>query len=240
MKKTHRDSAFKLYSLTHLIASVGFVLSLTVTHAAFGDDDSPDQPQQVGTVKKIEGKAWASRDQSGIRKSELHLEDPLYDGDYLFTGNQSSILVLLGEKESSIKVKQNSIMKVIQTKEKSWLIDLKQGLSLFNVNPKHIRPGFFKVKTNAAVMGARGTTFFVKAMKGEDVFLCMCNGTVSVDDDFVFTSKHHDFHTFIKAGKGKVSERMKPTGQGTDHSDNEAGDLAAVLADEPSKASKAN
>ena len=201
-------------------------------------DHELEEPQKVGVVKKISGKAWASRDASGVRKTELRENDQLFDGDFLITGEKSELVVVLGQKESAILVKQNTVMKVVYNQEKSWLLDLKKGYSLFNVNSKNIRPGFFKVKTNAAVMGVRGTAFFVKSIPGQDVFLCACVGTVAVDDEVVFTSKHHDFHKFIKRGPGKVEKRMIQADQGTDHSDTEAVLLISLLQDEKTEAPK--
>lgn len=189
----------------------------------------PSADSKVGIVHEVKGLAWASRDVSAVRKTELHSDAPLYDGDILITGAKSQLTVILGKKEASLLIKENSFVKVVHTPQKTWVIDLQKGLSLFNVNQKNVRPGFFKVKTNAAVMGVRGTTFFVKAEPGKDVFLCACIGTVTVDDDVVFKSAHHDYHKFIRAGTGKVSERFTDAEMGTEHSDAEAGVLIGLL-----------
>jgi hypothetical protein len=207
------------------------VLLLQHQSRAHAADPKPvkKEASQIGTVHQVTGKAWATRDASAVRKTELHAHSPLYDGDILLTDKSSELTVVLGNKEAALLVKQNSMMKVVHTENKDWLIDLKQGLSLFNVNQKNIRPGFFRVKTNAAVMGVRGTAFFVKVETGKNVFLCACFGTVTVDDDVVFKSTHHDFHKFIKAGTAKTADRLIDADMGSEHSDTEAGVLIKLL-----------
>lgn len=230
MRKNHQ----RLDRPASSISLLAVLAALSLTPAIYAESEqapktTPVNVEKIGRVHQVNGKAWATRDASGVRKTELNSDSPLYDGDILITGASSDLIIVLGNKEASILIKQNSLVKIVHTDKKTWLVDLKQGLSLFNVNQKNVRPGFFKVKTNAAVMGVRGTTFFVKSQPGKDVFLCACIGTVTVNDEVVFKSTHHDFHKFIRRGKGKVANRMTETEMGTEHSDAEAGFLIQLL-----------
>ena len=78
-------------------------------------------------------------------------------------------------------------------------VTLRSGASFFKVTPKKIN--HFRVRTRTAVMGVRGTEFFVaygkKSKESEDVWMCVNEGSVDVT-----ASKKGSQALNVPAGKG--------------------------------------
>ena len=207
---------------------VGAVFSAAMPLTLISAHADPEQPR-IGKVLAVTGKVWVTRALPAVRKTPLKLNDEIFDGDIFITAPKSSLKVLLGQKEAALFIKEDSTVKIVHSDGKNWLLDLKQGMVLSNVKPKPKTKEFFRVKTGAAVMGVRGTVFFVKEEPGKDVFLCTCIGSISVDDQITFVSKHHDIPKFIRSGEDALSKRMTDSDMGHDHADSEAIELGKYL-----------
>jgi len=209
----------KYFAISVLIVSC-FTLS------AFGADETP-----IGKVASLVGKSWGLW---GGHKEALHLGSELFSGEMIMTESASEVTLLIAHEVAAL-LKGNSQAQVDQVNGKDWSLTLHQGSVLSSVrNPEH-RPNHFQVRTHAAVMGVRGTTFFVKTGSDGGVFLCTCHGTVAVTSahgvqkEFVITSQHHDSPKNIVDGSNDVESRMKAAPVGSDHVDAEAVALEKLL-----------
>lgn len=117
------------------------------------------------------------------------------------------------------------------------LITVHKGTLLSAVKPliatAKERPTF-RVRTANAVMGARGTTFFVRALPGQADFVCVCEGSVAIQaaaggPETLIKAKHHDHPVSIPSGATPIAKRMLRTAMGRDHSDDEIAYLKRLI-----------
>ncbi|HXH76632.1 MAG TPA: FecR domain-containing protein [Bacteriovoracaceae bacterium] len=103
--------------------------------------------------------------------------------------HKKSILILKNSKET-LKIMQDTVITPLE-KEDETIIKLAKGaLVSLVVNRK------FKVETKQAVMGVRGTQFFVQATGKDDLWMCVEEGVVNV------VSKGSKNPVDVPAGKG--------------------------------------
>ncbi len=186
----------------------------------------------VGKVIKVSGKAWAARSLVDNDKVELHLGSSLHGNDIIITDSDAQLEVVLGKKEVSLFVKHDSTLQIFHTPKKDWLVDLRQGLLLSHIRHySNTHPDHYQVKTHGAVMAVRGTTFFLHSKPTEPLFLCTCEGEVSINHEMTIKSKHHDAPKLIEDGNQPLSSRLKNVDMGVEHSDSEAAELIKLLQD---------
>src|SRR3569832_108579 len=101
------------------------------------------------------------------------MHSALHSGDTVTTDGDTQLKVILGKKEAALLIKKGSRLSISQTPEKSWTIQLDQGMLLSAVKPHPFSPkSHFRVRTRSASIGVRGTVFFVKSEPGKDDYLC--------------------------------------------------------------------
>lgn len=185
----------------------------------------------VAKVISIKGKAWlvSKSDAKTEVKSELKKDAVLQSGDSLSTENEGEVILLVGEKEAALLLKKNSKLKILTSNPSDWEIRLDEGMLLSNVRPQENTKRKFQVRTPVAVMGVRGTTFFVKQEPGKSAFLCTCDGIISVDNKAIILGKNHNAPKWIQPGQTPISKRLKNAEPGSDHSNSEAAPLAQLL-----------
>lgn len=158
----------------------------------------------LGTVQKIHGKVLidgkaAQVDQKVEAKSKVEAQDKksfviisFFDGSRLLLRNGEINLQGSAEKDTVIDLARGEIFSYV--KENS-------GLSQ-------------KVKTKNAVMGIRGTKFYVKASP-EEAYLCVCDGKVEIKNSksTALVAKNEDVHAtegkeFKKSPANKMMQEM--------------------------------
>ncbi len=108
-----------------------------------------------------------------------------------------------------------------------WQLEMKRGSILANTGKNADKPaGRFSVKTRAAVMGVRGTTFFVRDDQASPLFFCPCEGKIEVTSTASkksqwVASKHHESRAYVDPTTGNLT----PTTDAEGHSDEEITDL---------------
>lgn len=213
----------KMFLYLNLIPTFFFVSDLSLAQ-------SGSSSKALGKITAVSGKAWIVHGADHPSKSPAQNGSVIRDGDTLTTDGNSEAQVILGEKEAAILLKKDSQLKMKQTPSKSWLLDLERGMLLSVVRPNsNVHKSQFQVKTKTSTLGIRGATFFVKMEVGRDLFLCTCNGMVTLDDKVLIFGKNHDSPKFIQTGDQPLAKRLKTAEKGRDHSDGEVTELKKLI-----------
>lgn len=130
----------------------------------------------------------------------------LKSGDKIKVGDKSLAIVYM-DKKVLIKIDKNSelVLEDIQAEQKETKVILSIG-SMFSkvlIKSKN-KKSIFSVKAANAVMGVRGTEFFVAMDKNQnqkDVWMCVEEGIVGV------STKSSKKTTDVKAGEGVLIEK---------------------------------
>lgn len=119
----------------------------------------------------------------GSEEIEITKENnKLLNQDVIETGKGSLAIVRIGTK-STFKINENSSFKIIPTvkKNEDSNILLKSG-SVFVNFLNEDKSGTMRIKTRSAVMGVRGTQFFVSyGTDPNETWMCVKEGGVEVD-----------------------------------------------------------
>ena len=159
----------------------------------------------VGKIFFLTGKATIERE-SG--RAEAKLKTEVLRGDILATGRGASLILFLSDG-SLLKMKPDSRLQIVDLSPRSGRIKLLSG-SLFSKIRKLLKDEFFEVETPVAVVGVRGTEFFMafgkKKGDGRDLWMCVHEGEVAVQAVKV------GGQTAVRAGEGiVVTSDGKPT-----------------------------
>jgi ferric-dicitrate binding protein FerR (iron transport regulator) len=175
----------------------------------------------------------------------VHPGDTIQSDDTIEAASDTTVLLERGDVRVAALLKAGSKATVVGSGE-TLELRLDHGGILSDVHNPSKRKQPFRILTRTAVMGVRGTVFFVKANEGQPDFLCTCAGVVEVKsrpvagaegvaeegavlEGVVFKSKHHDAPKTIAAGEGPLASRVQPAAMGADHRDEEAADLEKAL-----------
>jgi ferric-dicitrate binding protein FerR (iron transport regulator) len=203
-------------------------LRLSLPAAALFFALSPLAWAKFGKVVEVEGLATWSQ---GSRKLTLTNGLPIPGPGRVRTGKGARLKLIL-DGDIALLLKENSECEISPNKARQAAIDLKKGSVLAEVrNPGKI-PKRFTIRTRAAVMGVRGTTFYVRDEAGKPFFLCTCEGTVGVSakgkPETLLTATKHDVPKFIEPGL-----QLKPASFASaselGHSDDEITELRGDL-----------
>lgn len=133
-------------------------------------------------VKEIKGTVMVVR-AGGVKEFKAFQNMRLSEGDTVRTGHSSQVVIEV-DAEQSFKISANSEVVVSELKNKTGqtrlTLNLRKGGVGSDVNKKLPEGSDYKIKTPTAVMGVRGTEFFVQFESGEtDVWLT--KGVVTMD-----------------------------------------------------------
>lgn len=150
-------------------------LWLSVGWISFAEDDSCTVTELSGTV--MVKRAGSVKEFKAFRNMRLN------EGDAIRTGPSSRVTIRV-DAEQSFKIAANSEVVVSELKNKTGqtklTLNVRKGGVGSDVNKKLKEGSEYKIKTPTAVMGVRGTEFFVQFEQGEtDVWLT--KGTVALD-----------------------------------------------------------
>ena len=221
-----------------VVAGLFITLPAVISLASTPSPQPPRTPQPspgplFGKVIEIKGKAWASPDLEGKTKTEIQSGYHLHPNEFLFTGPESQVLVLLGAKDAALLVKQNSKFQIYQTAQGEWWVDLTQGALLVQFKQQEKRGKQLQIKTRSATLGIRGPSVFVKQGSGQDagkgLFVCTCEGILSLDSKVLILGKHHNAPKWILEGTQALGKRLKNAEKGSEHSDAEIQILEKLL-----------
>jgi ferric-dicitrate binding protein FerR (iron transport regulator) len=184
----------------------------------------------IGSVVAVKGPAWIH---SGKKKSEAKAGDAIPSDARLMTDAGARMIVRLGN-DVTLLLKERSEASPEVSADRSATLNLKEGAVLANVRNPEKRPDHFRVRSRAAVMGVRGTTFFVKSPPEGADYLCTCNGTLSISSldgksAIEITGKNHDSPRAIAARKGGIGGRISVAPMDSEHSDAEIAELVKAL-----------
>jgi hypothetical protein len=184
----------------------------------------------LGKVVELKGEAHRVLKGSGSEK--LTVGSKVFPDDRIATGTDSMARLLI-ENNEAIQLGPNSEIVLEHPKKETMTVHLIAGNLLSHVRKavEKLSAPRYEVRSGSAVMGVRGTTFFVQQKKGKPTFVCICNGTVALNwngKENVFTSQHHDNARLLEDSK----KALMPVPMGHDHNDGEAAALANIL--EPS------
>ena len=171
----------------------------------------------IGEVKYVVGEVKAS-------ENDLKVGSKVYNNDLVITEN-ASMVRLLRRDGVAMQIGANTTLRLIKEEKKILRVSLHTGsiLSRLRKLAEKAATPRYEVRTKHAALGVRGTTFFVKVEKGENTFLCLCEGDVDVirgGTSLELTAKNHDAVKTISTIGMDDAPNM-----GKDHSDK---DLAAL------------
>lgn len=183
------------------------------------------QPEIVGKVVEVSGQAVRVATGEALAPGK-----PVFKGERVRTADGAMLRLLLG-KDIAVQVASNSEFEVDQGSAAPTTVRLIAGGLLSKVRAliksKAGKPRF-EVRAGDAVMGVRGTTFFVKKSENKPVFLCVCEGTVAVrwpKGKAEIESRHHDAPGYIDP----ASSKLAAADMGSDHGDADEQKLQRVL-----------
>jgi hypothetical protein len=181
--------------------------------------------EPVGKIVEVRGEAVSTSSPKGVAAGS-----PVFEGDLISTKEGSLVRVLLDDS-SALQLGPNTQTRIERPGGSRTRVELLAG-SLASMVRALVKGATnsprFEVKAGQAVMGVRGTLFFVQQIKAKPTFLCVCNGTVGVKwkgRDTTITSKHHDAPKYLDPKK----KDMIPAPMGSDHSDADGEALQKVL-----------
>lgn len=143
-----------------------------------------------------------------VNNKRAETDDKIANKSTIATGDDG-ICEIIFDNKNIIKVSSNTLFELdFSGVHKS--VNLKQG-TLINVLKKLATltdDADFTIETANAVLGVRGTSFFVKADE-DSTYVCVCNGTVTVMDEKKnnpeeISAKHHVARLFTKTDQGTV------------------------------------
>jgi ferric-dicitrate binding protein FerR (iron transport regulator) len=176
----------------------------------------------IGKVAELSGSALGG-------SAQLAAESPVHAGDRITTAAGSRARILFDD-QSAIQLGAETEIKVVRVGKGATVIHLVRGGVLSRVKPqpkKSITPRFM-VRTKSAVMGVRGTTFFVRQDAAKPAFLCVCEGTVDVTwhgHKTTRTSHHHDAPVWLD----QTQPSLTPESHGPAHDDADIAALGTLL-----------
>jgi hypothetical protein len=183
-----------------------------------------------GTVVSLTGTA-----RNLTRNQDLAAGSAVWAGDHITTGGDSSARITLGN-DIAIQVGPSSDIVIQHEVSKPWSLELVSGM-VGSVIRKAVKGALssepkFELHTGSAVMGVRGTMFFVKRLGPKKFFLCPCMGSLDVKVaggkiQKTIVSKNHEFAQNID--ESEVTPKSSPAEMGTDHTDKDMNELKALL-----------
>lgn len=192
---------------------------------------------EIGRVAHLSGMGEAGVVR-GLSYTVLAENAPIFPEDRITTDRNVSVELVLGPKDTALLIKPGSDLVIRSKGGKDWLVDLKRGALLSEVRNPQSRPRHFFVKVSSAVMGVRGTTFFIQSEPGRPEFFCPCHGKIEMKSPdgastVQFVSKHHDTPKLISRGSGALKPRLlvPPPGYDPGHSDSEIARLKKLLSE---------
>ena len=132
----------------------------------------------IGTATKVEGKVFLER--SG-KLTPLKNSDKIEKNDIIITG-PNSLALLEFENHSTHKIGEKTRIKVNNIGKRGFF-SLFSGSLISFIKPKKDKKKHFRIKTKAAVVGVRGTKFFVSygpSKNPNDSWVCVNEGSVEV------------------------------------------------------------
>jgi WD40 repeat protein len=148
------------------------------------------------------------------------------NGDRISTGDRSSCDLLIGTKDI-VRIIPNSDL-LFDSQRFSFTL---QKGGILSVVQKLAKSKGYQIRTPTAVVGVRGTTFFVSTKDGKEIYTCCCNGTIRLFDNKAekllkeVTATHHK-GTMIRDS----SHGPELTDAGMfDHTDADIGELAGQI-----------
>lgn len=147
-------------------------------------------------------------------KGDILINSKKYDktikikiGDTVHAKGDRSFIHMKTSFGSNITLRDGSL-KVEKTQSKSTVMNLISGKFYHYLKPGTKRK--FTLKTKNAVLGIRGTKYYVEA-KDDDTYLCVCEGSVEATslEKILVLNKNEDVHL----NKDKKSSKFKASPQ---------------------------
>ncbi len=163
----------------------------------------------------------------------LKVGDPLQEGAILKSGAGAHALFVVGKKQAALRLNENSELKLGTAQNAEF--QLVRGAVGAHIRKASLGKKQFRMRTRAAVMGVRGTSFFVADREEKRIYFCPCEGKISVTSVAKgaellgdFDSKAHDYESWLIPGeKPQVKpEKGKPM---IEHSDAQIDELKKLL-----------
>ena len=137
----------------------------------------------VGKVMSLKGRAFVQKKDSGFKK--LNIRDQLEAGDLIKTSYKAKVKIIFKDK-SIIYVAPKSQFRIEQYKydsekqERSSVLNLFSGRVKLFVAKMSLKKRDFKVKTETATVGVRGTEFVVSTENIGESEILVLSGSVEV------------------------------------------------------------
>jgi len=209
-----------LYLELFLIVIIGFFISYKVAELS-----NTTKKEVYITVKKV-----AAKNSSNIVKQEkkfevtgkifkkygyvflnnkkTKLDDKIKAGDIIKTSAHSYV-VLKFTNGSILKVNPNSKI-VVEHLEKSKDDTFKINLLLGTMLSHFSKRGKFKINTEVATVGVRGTTFFTEVLPKKQTVICACHGTIDFYNDKNKKNIISDRHQILSLTDKEFVKNVKP------------------------------
>ncbi len=160
-RRTSRRRSLKLLLAAPAIGAVGGLFAFRGRTET--DDDAA--AAALGQVTALRGDAVASREAA---TRDLALDEPVYDGELIATGEESRLTLRLGERTTIRLGARAEIVIDRYIAEAGGEIELISGPMLFDREPPEAgADGPTTVRGPYGVIAVRGTTFFAGPSRGE-------------------------------------------------------------------------
>jgi FecR protein len=153
----------------------------------------------VGKIEKVEGSVKLLK-AGTIKKLSVNPKDEIFANDIVTTGENSKALVKLANGTTIVISAQSKIEFKSQN-----LVSQNEGKGLYAVNKRNANDSF-KVATDFATIGVKGTEFVVSADKSDNR-ISLKNGLVDI------SSNGADFEIHKKKPKDAYTEFAESTGK---------------------------
>lgn len=159
--------------------------------------------------------------------------DALSEGATLKSGAGAHAIVTVGAKQAALRLNENSELRLGSVKDPEF--QLARGAVMAHVRKAAMGKKQFRVRTRAAVLGVRGTSFFVADREEKRIYFCPCEGKIGVTSTAKgaelladFDSKAHEYESWLIPGeKPQVKpEKGKPM---IEHNDAQIEELKKLL-----------
>ena len=185
--------------LKTLIVLVCFLVCIFEVFSSGGKEEKTADLVFDGHISYLEGSVY-------INGAEAETGDSVVKGDLIETETDSLCEIVFNIR-NIIRLESDSVFRIGNTMKMDFSIE-KGSIAVVADKLERIAGNSERlvIKTPTAVMGVRGTVFYIKVESEKSSYVCVCNGTVNTykgdgKSRRKVTSRHHTASRFVKEGK---------------------------------------
>jgi len=189
--------------------------------------DSESKPAEIKNIATI-GKIFKKYGYVFLNNKKTNLSDVVSAGDIIKTSAYSYV-ILKFSNGAILRINPNSKIKIENlenTKDDTFKVQLLIGSMLSHFSKR----GKFKINTETATVGVRGTTFFTETLAKKQTVICACHGEINFynkGNKKGISSDHHQVFSLKEKGFVKNIKSLVPSVK-TGHNDDGIAELKRI------------